>query len=216
MSRWSTFTALYDALCTENCARCGYFGGYQSLMSCERLCFLCSMTRPEYQLLKREDVISKFQLDGEIVDTLQPRMQVAPGSYGPMETKVTERVLLFDYASAKHKALEIHGSKWVKENVTEEQRSLLDFDPCLTSMVERRGDHSRYAAMVRGPYLDKRSNQVDEGFYCKGCKCSVGEPDPRRHNRHMYSKLNLSSFRDHMREFENSYGSLDGKGSPPP
>ncbi|KAK8106186.1 uncharacterized protein PG998_003347 [Apiospora kogelbergensis] len=155
---------------SPECKHCGQFGDLFYLITAERLCYHCW----------REDRYRKaIFLDGggrsrrspraQSAESLQreaiaaglPHVSVPPGSYGPMgEGVMSKRCVAFDrtafFAAAKSDARRRSGDDTILEYRSAEP------------------DVLSYVAVIRAPYLDKRSQTWEEGFFCRAC-ASRGE-----------------------------------------
>ncbi|KAI1312863.1 hypothetical protein F5Y03DRAFT_381570 [Xylaria venustula] len=209
--RWITVNTLYEKLCTAECEQCGYFGGYLYLLTCKRVCFVCVSRNTLYLPLRPSDASRRFGLSRELVKTL-PCMRAVPGTYAPHGGEVPNS-LLVDTESALRTGITTHGSveamgQFISEAyrpriyntraaAAERLRSAAPRPiPFTTDYPQRWAENAnRFVAIARVPCLDAKSQQVEWGFHCIGCKKS------RFKVRHYRRKYTTASFRDHLEQF---------------
>ena len=63
----------------------------------------------------------------------------------------------------------------------------------------------RFMAIVRAPFLDPRTESVEDGFYCVGC---ITHHD--RNGLHWRRMFNWASFKSHIREYGEIIGGVHG------
>lgn len=195
------------------CDNCGDFGGYLYLITCKRLCFLCLSQDKLYLPLLRRHASREFGLDKDTMATL-PRMTVIPGTYSPNGKKASKSVLI-DYESALCAGVALHGSLCAMRKYTsdmETQKSQAYHAKVATAQQSRSTTHRirrprvtgppdgrsgnplRFVAIVRVPWLNRPSQEVEWGFYCLGCEKSSRPP---LHHRRQFT---TTSFDDHIRQ----------------
>ncbi|OAQ83736.1 F-box domain-containing protein [Purpureocillium lilacinum] len=213
-AQWVTCGALYGALCTWKCESCGDFAGYIYLVACARVCFLCFTSRRQYLPLRPSHARRKFGLSGQIVNAL-PHVRALPGVYTPREKKL-HRVVLVDYASARHAGIAHHGSEAAMNRYMEATRVAqvqaynakgtasgrsASSAACHTHppKLEDPPDDGpwnpfRFAAVCRVPWLNSETQQVESGFHCLGCKYEIDLPLNFRR------EFTRASFGEHLEE----------------
>ncbi|KAG6823235.1 hypothetical protein H0H92_010906 [Tricholoma furcatifolium] len=188
--RWITCDTLYDKLCTAECEECGDFGGYLYILTCKRVCFLCLSKDKQYIPLRYRHAIRKFGLNRRVLGTL-PSMKSIPGTYSPMEKKVRARIALVDSDCARRAAITLHGSASAMEEYVSSTGTQ---DP----LDRREGNTLRFMAIVRTPWLNRSSQELEWGFHCAGCqKCHYSR------TLHFRRKFTVGSFNDHLKECGN-------------
>jgi hypothetical protein len=189
-SRWITCEMLYEKLCTAECEECGDFGGYLYILTCKRVCFLCLSEDKRYLPLRYRHAIRKFGLNRPILGTL-PSMKSIPGTYSPNEKKVCAHIALVDSDCARRAGITLHGSVSVMEQHVSSIAAQDPFDG-------KSGNPLRFMAIVRTPWLNKSSRELEWGFHCTGCQKS-------HHSRplHFRRKFTVGSFKEHLRECGN-------------
>ncbi|VUC37094.1 unnamed protein product [Clonostachys rosea] len=164
-----TCIELYGKLCQSTCDQCDEFGGYIYLVTYKRLCLLCLSTHLSYLPLARQWACRYFGLDNSTVNSL-PRLLTLRGKYSPEERKLQNKQILVDYDAAHKAGITRHGS-------------VEEMEAYVASARERAGRHRgppdgkagnplRFAAVVRLPWYDASSGEVEWGFHCKGCERS--------------------------------------------
>lgn len=187
--RWITCEMLYEKLCTAECEECGDFGGYLYVLTCKRVCFLCLSEDKRYLPLRYRRATRKFGINRAILCTL-PSMKSIPGTYSPTQRKFRIRVTLVDSESARRAGIALHGSvSAMKQYVS----SMGAQDP---SDDESRNPF-RFMAVVRTPWLNKSSQELEWGFHCIGCRIY------RKRPLHFRRKFTVGSFKEHLKECGN-------------
>ncbi len=189
-SRWITCEMLYEKLCTAECEECGDFGGYLYILTCKRVCFLCLSEDKRYLPLRYRHAILKFGLDRPILGTL-PSMKSIPGTYSPNQKKVRAHLALVDFDCARRAGITLHGSVSAMEQYVSSVAAQDPFDG-------KSGNPLRFMAIVRTPWLNKSSQELEWGFHCTGCQRShCSRP------LHFRRKFTVESFKEHIRECGN-------------
>ncbi len=221
--RWITCQTLYDKLCTAECEECGDFGGYIYVLTCKRVCFLCFSEDKRYIPLSYSDAIRKFGVNRQILETL-PRMRSIPGIYSPNEKKSRTRLTLVDYKSARRAGIALHGLSSAMEQYVSNMaaQKLQEYNkrvdqaaegPGSTTRRLRRprtedlfdgqsGNPMRFLAIVRAPWLNTVSQELEWGFHCSGCRGSY-RTRPLLHCRRKFAAASFSEHLRHYGEFRN-------------
>jgi hypothetical protein len=187
--RWTTCEMLYKKLCTAECEECGDFGGYLYILTCKRVCFLCLSEDEQYLPLRYRHAIRKLGLKHSILRTL-PSMKCIRGTYSPNEKKVRAHLKLVDSNCARRAGITLHGSVSAMEQYVSSME--IQDPPDFKS-----GNPLRFVAIVRTPWLNESSQELEWGFHCKGCQRSYIGP------LHFRRKFNIGSFKKHLRECGN-------------
>lgn len=180
---------LFRTLCTAECEECGDFGGYISLLTCSRVCFLCFCENPKYLPLSGPEVMRAFGVPHGVVASL-PGMRSVRGRFSPSERKCRERLALIDVGSARDAAVAFHGSITAMEQHVAEVASKRteDYQVRLSKMVAggqgpkprqppatiARDTHSsnprRFMAICRAPSIQLSAMAGEWGFHCIACR----------------------------------------------
>jgi hypothetical protein len=187
---WITCGMVYEKLCTAECEECGDFGGYLYILTCKRVCFLCLSVDKQYLPLRYSHAIRKFGLNRPILRTL-PRMRSIPGTYSPNQKKVRTHLALVDSDCARRAGITLHGSVSAMEQYVSSMAAQDAFDG-------KSGNPLRFMAIVRIPWLNKSSQELEWGFHCTGCqKSHYSRP------LHFRRKFTAKSFKEHLKECGN-------------
>lgn len=173
---------LYEALCTAECERCSYFGGYLYILTCKRFCYDC-FTKSERSLPMKEDrAIRMFGFDRRILDAL-PRMRNIPGTYSLFQKERKEKVNYVDSGSA-HSLYEVISTMEQEPSDistqelqelskraarTRAERSQSRFPVKMSYDFDSHED-ARFMAVVRVPWLNKATGDLEWGINCSACK----------------------------------------------
>jgi len=215
--RWITCETLYAILCKPECEQCGDFGGYLYILTCKRVCFLCFTSEQTYLPLRYIHAIQKFGLNHQILDTL-PQMRSIPGIYSPNQKKCRHRLTLVDYDYARRAGIALHGSVTAMEKHVSDiagqklqrYRERLSQRPTSPSAPTTRrprtegpfdgksGNPLRFMAIVRTPWLNRISQDVELGSYCIGCERSYDSY--RNRPMHFRRKFTVDVFNEHLRQ----------------
>jgi hypothetical protein len=188
--QWTTCEMLYEKLCTAECEECGDFGGYLYILTCKRVCFLCLSEDKQYLPLRYRHAIRKLGLKRPILRTL-PNMKCIRGTYSPNEKKVRAHLKLVDSNCARSAGITLHGSISAMERYVSSMEVQDPFDG-------KSGNPLRFVAIVRTPWLNESSQELEWGFHCTGCQRShISRP------LHFRRKFTIGSFKEHLRECGN-------------
>lgn len=205
--RWITCRTLYEKLCLARCETCADFGGYLYLITCKRVCFLCLSENRVYLPVTPRKACREFGLSNDMVKTL-PWMRVVPGIYSPNEKKAAKSTLV-DYESCLDTAIALHGSltamrKYVSDMEARKLPGLWTgglearsdtVRPLRAAPIDgRSGNPLRFVAIVRMPWLNKESRQLEWGFHCVGCEKLSRPP------LHYRRQFTAASFRQHLEQ----------------
>lgn len=206
--QWITCEAVYEALCTAECERCGDFAGYLYIITCRRVCFVCldDSKVDTYQPLQRAQATRRFGLDRITMNAL-PRMRSIPGRYSSFYKKGSTPLVLIDFESAYNAGIARHGSisameSYVDRMETQKRNNALKRKaakgvrttrpPQIRVYMYAWRQLLRSMAIVRMPCLDRATQQLEWGFYCKGCSRSWSKPF------HCERLFTWTSFHEHL------------------
>ena len=150
---------LYRTLCTTRCSTCNRFGNYLYLIDCRRVCYICVTERPEFFPITSREAYRFFASREEgqtnprsFCDLFKlmkpPSILSLPGAYGGGSTNMRQRrQRLYDrQAAAQIMAVRV--------------RPRSD---------KRSKEAKRFMAVITAPVLLNGGQQVDYGFFCRGC-----------------------------------------------
>lgn len=168
-----SFDTLYRRLSTRDCVKCGSFGGYLYLVTCERVCLSCFTDDDAYCPVTK----SRARRMGMNKDALKslPHVLSVPGTY-PLtisDRRFGKRITLFDRDAVQqrvqtHKWAAITG--WMREGI--QTVKLLSRYPHRRDLREGIPEISRrYMAIVSAPHFGM-GEDVDWGVHCLGCGSS--------------------------------------------
>lgn len=214
-----TLAKLYKKICTAECDDCGDFGGYLYLITCKRVCFLCLSKKEAYMPLSPVQACRKFGINHKMLSAV-PRMVTRVGTYSTDKKKVKGGLTLVDHQSAREVGIRFHGSL----RATEEYTSVRDtqkYHKYLRSVEEDRlygradqcgrrapisdpfdaqpGNPLRFVSIVRVPWINKISRDVEWGVHCEACRECL-ELDQR--STHCRRKFTAAAFLEHLEQHE--------------
>ncbi|CAG9987352.1 unnamed protein product [Clonostachys byssicola] len=191
-SHRTTCPELYRKLRQSTCDNCGEFGGYIYLVTFKRLCLLCLSTHLSFLPVGRQWACRYFGLDSSTVNSL-PRLLTLGGRYSPEGVRLQNKQILVDYDAAREAGIARHGSLEEMEAYVAAARGRAG---------RRRGPPDgkagnplRFAAVVRFPWYDEASGELEWGFHCRGCEKSEQRSALCR------KKYNVTSFRRHIQTY---------------
>ena len=220
-----TCQSLYDHLCEPNCGECGDFGGYLYILGCKRVCFNCFIDDYRYLPLPFGEVMRRFRLPRKVAESL-PHMRSMPGTYSPKRKKSSQRFTLVSYEDARRAAVAFHGSEAAMvQHLSDAACQIFSLSPrapfhpdgrlsekeannVYSDLLPRRDgqvedvigsgmeDLLCFVAIVRTPWLNKKSRRPEWGFHCKACQYFRlnGDREPSRR------KFMVHSFEEHIRQ----------------
>ena len=155
---------LYRTLCTSRCFTCNRFGDHLYLIDCRRVCYLCFTRRAEYLPLTSREA-SKFftpnakpqsnaKCSRKLLELAKPPSILSlPGWYCNVWT--TKMVCL------QPKRLRLYDRQAVVQSLT---------GSGLPQSDKTTGEPKRFMAIISAPVLLNAGQQVDQGFFCLGCR----------------------------------------------
>lgn len=188
---------LHDALRTERCAHCIYYGPFLFLPTCERCCWNCLRYNTSLWVLSPADAENYFCLSKQHLEQL-PSINIIPGTYGTPGRLVTERGKLFTVKAARTLGLAVHGfaetmmramvrrCKIVQlvekgRYLQSHSNGLSNHDPLLVLTQKNVPSNDCFGmASIPFPSLSK-TGTIEEGLWCCGCELT--------RNLHYSSKL---------------------------
>jgi hypothetical protein len=222
-SKWTTCQALYDNVCTPNCQKCGDFGYFLYLFSCQRVCLICVLEQLEFRLLNCKQANERFGINTREFEQLQ-HISSIPGRYGNNATEFKGQVALVEWQTAQAAGIAIYGSLRSVHRLRSERYRLHSIKVnairssairCgnTTRVADRKAEtvreewgsqdglHDnpfRFAGVVHLPWFNSnRTKSVDWGFYCLACwgapKCEKGGEFDGRRS------FTSATFEEHLR-----------------
>ncbi|KAK4108641.1 hypothetical protein N656DRAFT_783869 [Canariomyces notabilis] len=151
----------YDALCKKNCALCGEFAGFMSLLTWTRCCFACLEKAPELEVQSLASVRKTFHLRKGQLAQLKS-FKTLPGIYWVDSGCVLESVRKSrTTVVSAHQARLLFGQQL--HTPAQEQETNWD----------RRSSILRYTAACELAYYDKSTGKVENGICCAGCQLAL-------------------------------------------
>ena len=131
-----------------------------------------------------------FGINCSIIRTL-PTMRSIPGKYSVLGKISREHLSLVDFDSARRAGIALHGSVSAMEQYVSSMPAPKAFDGIS-------GNPLRFMAIVRTPWFNKSSQELEWGFHCIACQ-------EEHHSRplHFRRKFNVGLFKEHLRECGN-------------
>ncbi|WQF90498.1 Putative F-box domain-containing protein [Colletotrichum destructivum] len=145
----------YDALCTKACTLCGKFGGFISLLTWSRCCFLCLQRAPETQVQTLAAVRKQLHLTKAKLDHLTS-FKTLPGIYSMKESVHKSRITVVSL----HQAILVSG----------QHRHAL---PQVHPVNLERNQKFNFMGSCALPYYDRRTGRVEHGISCAGCQLAL-------------------------------------------
>lgn len=191
---WITCSKLFAVLRDHACVKCGHYGTFIYLFTCERVCFLCLSYHVDYLPLTPAHAMETFALTQKVVSTLGV-INTLPGYYMDAVHFRKKRILLVDRQTAKTASIKLYGSytrmKACVEykravRIARYQKKLREFRSTTPPVMSRRphcppyttdfDKHTRnplrFMAVVLAPLIQGRGCTVDWGLSCTGCQRS--------------------------------------------
>lgn len=193
---WHSISQLHTVLRSPRCETCPGYGAFLFLPTCDRVCWQCLQFRKERLVVLRVIAGKALGLTEED-QKLLPLMRTIPGRYGIRQLEYDQTISpnLVAVVHAMELAISRYGS-WerVRETLSEQvttgkggfsskqlQALLRSDDYFDADLVPRRGTSlvGRYfgRASILFPSLT-RSDQVEYGHWCRGCKWISDQRDP--------------------------------------
>lgn len=184
------FTAqdIFAALCTQACLSCGQFGPFLDMFTGYRHCITCVAYSDNLLSITKPSAKSEFGLNSKTMRTL-PTLLSVPGQYTESERTYQKRISLvriFSAAAAGSmqqqapKASHPRPRRLGRRSVP--QPAQLSQPPASHQFLQQSDRHGqnpyRFMAMVRLPFLDRRTGKLDWGVSCQACR--LGPRDERR------------------------------------
>ena len=187
---------LYRTLCTSQCSTCNCFGNHLYLIDCRRVCYLCFIRRAEYFPLTSREASKFFKF-------------FTPNAKSKRNAKSSRKLL----ALAKLPSiLSLPGRycfSWTDEGGTRRRRlRLYDRRAVVQSLADSglpQSDRTtrepkRFMAIISAPVLLNSGRQVDQGFFCLGCRQELNEK-----TKHFRIKYTTEGMSEHIA----SYGRVE-------
>lgn len=214
--KWISCETVYEKLCAAECEECGDFGGYLYILTCKRVCFLCLSEDETYLPLMRVHAIQKFGINRQIVCTL-PCLRSIPGEYSLRKERKRPCFTLVDRESAYRAGVVLHGSPEAMERYASNAlaQELQEYDQRTSEAAVERSESFirhwvelktgmpddgsrnavRFMAIVRIPWVERISQELEWGFHCIGCQ-NLSSSRPL----HFRRKFTATTFMEHLKE----------------
>lgn len=191
----SRFTArqLYAALSTERCVSCPKFGAYIFLPTFTRCCRPCLEINPDLQVIRTAQARACYGLTRKQLETL-PILWSIPGMISATGDVFGESISLVSTRQARDLGIATHGSleemqrfaaaKWQRMQRKHSGRRLpregtrdpYPYIPRVPTSFHRY-DHLLGFATTGCPYFNRRTQHVQVGLYCRGCRKNTAFSD---------------------------------------
>lgn len=204
---WIHANPLRRALNSSDCALCGDFGSYISILSCQRLCLICASTNDLAMPVRLSPLghAKGYRLhESQIRDV--PRIRVIPGTYGPAETPAKAESVLADRAAL----LQIREEFQARLPQTSMQAGGRPGQEL--GRFAKIGD--RFAHLLLIPWKDSAEGRLQSGLSCRSCVPGMVkwgsdyryvQPRSVTHQHRLYT---VKAFVKHLEECEGSRNAL--------
>ena len=181
---------LYRTLCTSRCFTCNRFGDHLYLIDCRRVCYLCFTHRAEYFPLTSSEA-SKFftpsakpqsnaKSSRKLLELAKPPSILSlPGGYCGGGTWTWRGGLL------QPRRLRLYDRRAVVQSLTGSGLPQSDKTTC---------EPKRFMAIISAPVLLNAGRQVDQGFFCLGCR-------NEKTNKHSRIKFTTEDMSEHIASY---------------
>jgi hypothetical protein len=187
MAVYFTAQDIFDALCTQACFGCGQFGPFLDLFTGYRCCIACTARFDDLLSVTTSSAKKYLNLSLQALGTLRT-LHSLPGQYSDSEKKFKQRKSLVRFVSA----------------TGVETAQLGALDPFLSQQrikVQKMDTHGenpyRFMPMIRIPFLDQGTGELDWGVSCQACRLG-----PRDEHRGYYSWNTLYSTSGYTQHFQ--------------
>ena len=182
-------STLYKTLCTSRCSTCNHFGNYLYLIDCRRVCYFCFTQRAEYFPLTSREA-SKF-----FTPNAEPRSK-AKSSRKLLELAKPPSILSLPGQYCHGRTSRGGYLRRKRLRLYDRQAVVQSLAGCgLPQSDKTNREPKRFMAIISAPVLLNNGQQVEEGFFCRGCN---DNPDDFR------VKYTTEDFPEHIA----SYGRL--------
>ncbi|POR37230.1 Uncharacterized protein TPAR_02565 [Tolypocladium paradoxum] len=152
IASWFTISDLYRPLRQQECALCGLFSGFLFIPTMSRCCSKCVESPRAFGVVALSCLSKATKMSTHRLRLLLPVFRTVPGTYGTVPRTWTRP----------------------RYGVSEEQaaRLLTTLDITYASRVLHYGapfSCARYMVCTALPHLYRETNEVDNGYQCKGC-----------------------------------------------
>ena len=206
------FTAqdIFDALCTQACFSCGQFGPFLDIFTGYRHCVTCVTYSDNLLSITASLAKKEFGLSSKSMRTL-PTLLSIPGQYTESERTYQRRISLvriLSAAAAGSMQQEDSNASYPRTRPLGERRvpqpAQLPQPPVshqLLQQLDRHGQNPyRFMAMIRLPFLDRRTGNLDWGLSCQACR--LGPRDKRRGYYNWNTVYSAAGYMEHFQKCE--------------
>jgi hypothetical protein len=194
------FTAqdIFDALCTQACLSCGQFGPFLDLFTGHRHCITCVADSDDLLSITASSAKNQFGLSSKTVRTL-PTLLSIPGQYTESERLYQRRTsLVRKIAAAAAGSMQQEGSNTSRQRTRPVGRRPNPQPSQLPQPPDRHGQNpSRFMPMIRLPFLDRETGNLDWGVSCQACRLG-----PRDESRGYYNWNTVYTTAGYMEHFQ--------------
>lgn len=205
------FTAqdIFKALCTQTCFGCGKFGPFLDMFTGYRYCITCVAYSDNLLSITASSAKRELGLDSKTMRKL-PTLLSIPGQYTEGERTYRRRISLVRMPSAAAaRSMQQEESDFLYRRPRLLGRPLAQppqLPPSLTShrSLKQFDKHKQnpylFMAMIRFPFLDRRTGKVDWGVSCQACR--LGPRDERRGYYNWNTVYSADGYMEHFQKCE--------------
>lgn len=185
---------LYRTLCTSRCSTCSRFGNRLYLIDCCRVCYFCFTRRAEYFPLTSREASKFFTPNAKPKSNVRssrkllelaepPSILSLPGRYcGALTTRG---------GVLRPRRLRLYDRQAVVQSLV----------GCgLPQLDKTTREPKRFMAIISAPVLLNAGRQIDQGFFCSGCRDETDEK-----TKHFRIKYTTEEMSEHIA----SYGRVE-------
>ena len=185
---------LYRTLCTSRCYTCNRFGNYLYLIDCHRVCYLCFIQRAEYFPLTSREASKFFTPNAKPKRNAKSSRKLLELAKPPNILSLPERycgALKSGGGVFQPRRLRLYDRRAVVQSLA--GSGLPPFDK-----ITR--EPKRFMTIISAPVLLNAGRQVDQGFFCLGCRDEMDE-----NTKHFRIKYTTEDVSEHIA----SYGRVE-------
>ncbi|PQE12352.1 Cyclin-like F-box protein [Rutstroemia sp. NJR-2017a BVV2] len=197
---------IFEALCTRDCIGCGLFGPLLDLFTAHRCCIGCLMSRDDLLTMEASDASKEFSLDLETMHKVPNLLTIPEYNRDGMivqERLSLVRVLSVSVAQSQHDFRSVHNTPPLPPTGAPPQPSQPHSLPVSHQLQQRHEGKQhlyRSLSMLRIPFLERRTGDLDWGVSCEACRLG-----PKNGGHGYYDSKNLyttSGYIDHFQKCE--------------
>jgi hypothetical protein len=208
MAVYFSASQIFEALCTQDCAGCGLFGPFLDLFTARRYCITCVGNLDELLSMTAPSARKEFNLDLKTLRKI-PTLLSIPGKYTEGEKKYRKRISLVRMLSAsvaqsQREFNSVRNRPRPPPTRAPPQPSQAHSHPVSHQLLQQFDGHMedpyRFMSMLRIPFLDRRTGDLDWGVSCQACR--LGPRDKRRGYCNWNNLYSTSGYIEHFQKCE--------------